>query len=175
MYPKLFILLILFISSCNGKQEVKTRASFFDVKGFFEAESKRLTANHYKADKRVSQNELSEEKRAVSVNWEDELALFVSSDINKPAWRDSYRIKEDSIQVSYMAIDTNLRTRYLQIKKDKLGRPVYFRIKNITLSQLYESSEELTYIPDSIYTINKNQRVRFLGDNNYRIIGKVMK
>jgi hypothetical protein len=36
---------------------------------------------------------------------------------------------------------------------------------------LYESSEELTYILDSAYTIDKNQSVRFLGNNNYQIKG----
>ena len=175
MYRTLFILLTVFITACTGRTEIKPESSFFDVKGFFESEAKRLTINRKIVDKSIKQNDLSEIKKGISVDWENELALFIASDINKPSWIDSYKINRDSVQVTYLAIDTNLRTRFLVIKKDKQGRAVYFRIKNITRNKLYESSEELTYIPDSIYTINKNQRVRFLGNNNYQISGKVLK
>lgn len=175
MYRKLFILLTVFITACTGREEMKTKSAFFDIKGFFEAEAKRLTINSKVVDKSIKQNGLSEVKKGISVDWENELALFIASDINKPSWMDSYKVSGDSVQVTYLAIDTNLRTRFLVIKKDKQGRAVYFRIKNITRSKLYESSEELIYIPDSIYTINKNQRVRFLGNNNYQISGKVLK
>ena len=36
---------------------------------------------------------------------------------------------------------------------------------------LYETSEELTYFPDSLYSINKNQHVLLLGSNNYIVTG----
>jgi len=175
MFRKLLILLTVFISSCTGREEMRRESTFFDIKGFFELEAKRLTINRTLVNKSVKQNDELEIKKGISVDWENELALFIDSDINKSAWKDSYKVKEDSFEVSYLAIDTNLRTRFLSIKKDKQGRAVYFRIKNMTHSKLYESSEELTYIPDSVYSINKNQSVRFLGNNNYQISGKVMK
>ena len=43
MYRKLFILLLVFNSSCSNQEEMKTETDFFDIKGFFEAEVKRLT------------------------------------------------------------------------------------------------------------------------------------
>jgi len=175
MYRKLFILLLIFNSSCSSPEEIKTKTIFLDIKGFFEAEVKRLTSKKSTVNKSVIQNGKSEVKKNLSVDWENELALFIASDINKPAWKDSYRISGDSVHFKYMAIDTNLRTRTVEIKIDQMGRAVFFKIKNITRSKLYESSEELTYIPDSIYTINKNQSVRFLGKNNYQISGIVLK
>jgi hypothetical protein len=175
MYRKLFILLLIFNSSCSSREEIKTKTIFLDIKGFFEAEVKRLTSKKSTVHKSVIQNGKSEVKKNLSVDWENELALFIASDINKPAWKDSYRISGDSVHFNYMAIDTNLRTRTVEIKIDQMGRAVFFKIKNITRSKLYESSEELTYIPDSIYTINKNQSVRFLGKNNYQISGIVVK
>ena len=175
MYRKLFILLLIFNSSCSSREEIKTKTAFFDIKGFFEAEVKRLKSKKSNVNKSVIQNGQSEVKKNLSVDWENELALFIASDINKPAWKDSYKISGDSVHLNYMAIDTNLRTRTVDIKMDQLGRAVFFKIKNMTRSKLYESSEELTYIPDSIYTINKNQSVRFLGKNNYQISGIVVK
>ena len=175
MYRKLFILLLIFNSSCSSREEIKTKTAFFDIKGFFEAEVKRLKSKKSNVNKSVIQNGQSEVKKNLSVDWENELALFIASDINKPAWKDSYKISGDSLHFNYIAIDTNLRTRTVDIKMDQLGRAVFFKIKNMTRSKLYESSEELTYIPDSIYTINKNQSVRFLGKNNYQISGIVVK
>jgi hypothetical protein len=175
MYRKLSILFLIFISSCSNPEEMKTKTAFFDIKGFFESEVKRLTNRKSTVNKSVRQNEQSEIKKNLSVDWANELALFIASDINKPAWKDSYKISGDSVHLSYVAIDTNLRTRSVEIKIDQQGRTVFFKIKNITRSKLYESSEELTYIPDSIYTINKNQIVRFLGKNTYQISGTVLK
>ncbi len=175
MYRKLFILLLIFNSSCSSREEIKTKTAFFDIKGFFEAEVKRLKSKKSNVNKSVIQNGQSEVKKNLSVDWENELALFIASDINKPAWKDSYKFSGDSLHFNYIAIDTNLRTRTVDIKMDQLGRAVFFKIKNMTRNKLYESSEELTYIPDSIYTINKNQSVRFLGKNNYQISGIVVK
>lgn len=175
MYRKLFILLLIFNSSCSNREEMKTKTAFFDIKGFFESEVKRLTNKKSTVNKSVRQNDQSEIKKNLSVDWEDELALFIASDINKPAWKDSYKISGDSVHFNYLAIDTNLRTRSIEIKKDKHGRAVFFKIKNMTRSKLYESLEELTYVPDSIYTINKDQSVRFLGKNTYQISGTVLK
>lgn len=175
MYRKLFILLLIFISSCSNQEEMKTKTTFFDIKGFFESEVKRLTSKKSTVNKSVRQNEQSEIKKNLSVDWANELALFIASDINKPAWKDSYKISGDSVHVNYVAIDTNLRTRSVEIKKDQQGRAIFFKINNITRSNLYESSEELIYIPDSIYTINKNQSVRLLGKNTYQISGTVLK
>lgn len=175
MNRKLFILLLVFISSCTGREEMKTETIFFDVAGFFESESERLTNNHTLVNKSVKHNDVTEIKNGISVDWENELALFIASDINKSAWRNSYKISEDSLGTRYLAIDFNLRTRFIAIRKDKEGRVVYFRIKNRSRSKLYESTEELTYIPDSVYTIKKNQSVRFLGNNNYQIRGGIVK
>jgi len=175
MYRNIFILLFMFVSSCSSREEMKNKTTFFDLKGFFETEVKRLTIQKSLVNKSVRQNDQTEIKNNVSVNWENELALFIASDINKSAWSDSYKLSGDSAHFNYVAIDTNLRTRLIEIKLDQDGRAVFIKIKNITQSKLYESSEELTYIPDSIYSINKNQSVRFLGNNHYLINGILVK
>ena len=145
------------------------------MRGFFETEVNRLTSKKSLVNKSVRQNDQSEVKKNHSVDWDNELALFIASDINKSAWKDSYKISGDSVYINYIAIDTNLRTRFVEIKMDQHGRAVFFKIKNITRSKLYESSEELIYIPDSIYTINKSQSVRFLGNKTYQIRGVILK
>ena len=173
MNRKIAFLLIIFFSSCNNQEETTPKNDFFDLKGFFEAEAKRLSNKNSLSNKLVTQNNQTEIKKGLSVDWDDELALFMASDVNKPAWINSYKYSEDNLRISYFALDTSLRTRYVEILKDKNGRTVFIKIKNSSRNMLYESSEELTYIPDSSYTIDKNQSVRFLGTNNYQIKGTI--
>ena len=44
-------------------------------------------------------------------------------------------------------------------------------IVNHTKNMLYENTEKLSYFPDSLYLIQKKQRVRLLGTDTYRISG----
>ena len=175
MASRTLILLLILITSCRKPDEKPIIKRYTDIKGFFEGEALRLSRTGVLADKSVRQNEVSETKNGLKVNWQNELALFTGSDINKPAWRDSYRITKDSSMIIYLAIDTNLRTRSIRLKKNAEGRLILIQIHNRTQNQLYESSEDLTYIPDSIYLIDKSQKVLLLGKNRYQIRGKLLK
>lgn len=174
MGSRTLILFLILITSCRKPDEKPIVKRYTDIKGFFESEALRLSRAEVLADKSVRQNEVSETKNGLKVDWQNELALFTGSDINKPAWRDSYRITKDSSTIIYLAIDTNLRTRSIRLKKNAEGRLILIQIHNSTKNQLYESSEDLTYIPDSIYLIDKSQKVLFLGKNRYQIRGKLM-
>lgn len=171
MRGTIIILLLIFVSSCAEPAKESIEMTYTDIKGFFESEVTRLSLNKTQVKKLVEQNGNAEIKNNLIVDWNNELSLFAASDINKPAWRNSYKITESDSSILYVAIDTTLRTRLIEIKRNDQHLPYYFRIKNITRNNLYESSEELIYITDSIYTINKNQKVRFLGKNSYKING----
>lgn len=175
MRASLIFLLCFILVSCKPAEEKAFKAPYADIKGFFEAEVLRLTKNKSVVDKTIEQNGLSETKTGLSIDWKNELNLFIGSDINKAAWQDSYKIIEDSSSISYHAIDPNLRTREIRIFKDIKGKPSHIQIKNISKNYLYESSETLIYIPDSAYSIDKNQKIILLGKNSYRINAEVIK
>lgn len=165
------ILFLILVSSCSEPEKKSVIMPYIDIKGFFESEVSRLTQNKTRVNKLVEQNGSSEIKNNLTVDWKNELSLFMASDINKPSWRDAYQITKSEKSLLYAAIDTNLRTRTVEIKQNSNGKPIYLRIENITRNNLYESLEELIYITDSTYTINKIQKVRFLGKNSYKISG----
>jgi hypothetical protein len=122
--------------------------------------------------KMVYHNGIKETKDVHINNWGVELSLFSQSDINKPAWRNSYIIeKGDNIEI-YRANDPDLKTREIIIKKEG-GKVKWILISNSTKNQLYQTKEKLSYFPDSIYIIQKYQKVRLLGANTYYIKGSL--
>lgn len=170
MIRKILALACLFFAACSGTEQVREQ-KYYDIKGFFGTETERLEKQGARVTKTVSKNDVSETKASFSPAWGTELALFTDSDINKPAWRDSYKIESDSVFTSYTALDNELRTKSINIKKDNTGKVIEITMLNSTSNYLYNSTEELHYIPDSLYRIVKKQDVILLGKNNYEITG----
>lgn len=168
-------LIFIIVNSCKPAAEKTFEPPYEDIKGFFETEAIRLSRNGTTVDKTITQNATSETKAGIQIDWKNELSLFSGSDINKAAWKDSYRIIKDSSSITYLAIDTNLRTREIRIKKDPSGKPWHILIRNRNKNYLYESTETLIYVPDSAYSIEKFQKVILLGKNNYLIRAKNIK
>ncbi len=156
--------------SCNPDVKVADK-NYFDIKGYFGAEAKRLSQHHPYVNKHVGHNHQTEDKRLHINNWQDELGLFSLSDINKPAWRSSYRASTHGDTTIYKAAQSGLKTQLIRIVNNH-GHVKSIYIENFTSNMLYNSSEELTYFPDSLYHIHKTQHVRLLGVNDYDITGK---
>ena len=171
MKPSSLLCTILLILSCHAEKRLK-ETHFFNLKVFFEQEANRLTKLNKSVNKSVVHNNMRQHKTLIIPNWKAELSSFFESDINKAAWRDSYRVLEDSQHITYTALDSNLRTRSITIKKNTNGAPIQIDIINKTTNVLYQTQEQLTYKPHLVYTINKRQRVILLGDNLYHITGK---
>ncbi len=164
------IFLSLVLVSCSGSGKVSERR-YMDLKGFFESEVSRLGKLKSRINKTVSRNGVSESKENISPDWGAELSLFSGSDINKPAWSNSYIVSDSNGNTLYTATDSKLRTRSILIRKNKNGGITQLSIINKTTNHLYSSSEELLYIPDSLYQIIKKQDVLLLGNNSYKISG----
>lgn len=164
-------MLLLGIASCkrDSNAAADTKA-FFDIKGFFEADSARLTKENPLVTKTVIHNKVSETQKVHISDWGTELSLFIQSDINKPAWRDSYEVSTSDNITRYKAKDPSLKTQVVLLKMEN-GKLKWIMIANHTKNILYENSEKLSYFPDSLYVIAKKQSVRILGTSTYRISG----
>lgn len=167
----LFSGIAILCASCRpGVKEARGTLAYFDIKGFFTANALRLNQKHITVTKTVIHNGDTQTKKIAITNWVNEFGLFINSDINKPAWSDSYSIQNANGLVVYKAKTPDLKTRSVVIKKD--GNTVkWIIIYNHSTNMLYENVEKLTYFPDSVYQISKSQQVRFLGKNLYSIKG----
>jgi len=163
------LIVLLGIASCKRDSNADT-GKFFDIKGYFKADSARLTKENPQITKTVTHNKIPETQKVHISNWGTELSLFIESDINKPAWRNSYDVSTAENIISYTAKDSTLKTQRIVIKMEN-NKVKWITIFNQTKNILYRNSEKLTYIPDSIYVISKKQSIRVLGTDTYRISG----
>jgi hypothetical protein len=165
--------IILCGTSCKPDiKETGAKLKYFDIKGFFSADTARLNHLNTQVAKTVSHNGATESKTVKIADWGQELNLFMDADINKPAWQNSYTVLTDGSLLFYKAIDPDLKMREMIIKRDK-QKVEWVLIFNRTKNLLYTTTEKLTYYPDSLYLIEKDQHVRLMGNNNYSIQGLI--
>lgn len=161
-------------SAC--KPDVKESGSslkYFDINGYFTKDIARLNKLNKPVLKTVTHNTVSESKTVHINNWELELSLFKEADINRPAWKNSYTMLDEDGLIVYRAKYPELKMRQMLIKKYK-GKVKWILIYNKTPKNiLYQTTEKLSYFPDSLYIIDKVQRVRLLGSNFYEIKGAI--
>ncbi len=169
----ILISLAILGTGCQKKEDRKAlvspknnTASFFDLKGYFSKEIKRLNRLQPAGTKTVrfdGESEKIDTKRK-PVDYGKELASFVSSDINKLSWREKYR--PDTItgpgarkEIRYTALDGHLKTREIRLffEENTLQE---VRIKNRLKSIIAESSQELSYVAGSGYTLEGVQGLR---------------
>jgi len=164
------IALNLLLPACKPDIEESAGSKYFDLQGYFKTEAANLAKLPQPILKTVTHNGSGESKRIKINNWTHEFNSFIESDINKPAWRDSYKIQQTDHTTIYMATDSTLKTREIIINK-KDNKVQWIIIFNFTKNPLYTNHEKLIYVPDSSYSIEKTQHVKLLGVNKYTITG----
>ncbi|WP_316823718.1 hypothetical protein [Pedobacter miscanthi] len=175
MTKKLYILVFaLVLFSCNQRKEAEANTDllYFDIKGYFGKEISRLQQLNPEVDKTVSINGASENKKEKITDWTKELAIFVNADINKTSWKGSFKtVKQNGTDV-YTSDSKKIPIKKISVTQDgqKVDRvEIIIDNKNI----LYQSQDTLTYYPDSLYSIKKQQKIRLLKEKKYSITGKL--
>lgn len=170
----LFILLLF--SGCQSapEQTQKNELTYFDLKGFFQKESSRLSKSDPVITKTVSVNDSSETKRIHIPDWNKELEIFREADINKTAWKNMFKISKTTDKQQYATDNEKISVKNVTLfyNNDASNevRGVQIIVKNTNL--LYNSTDTLIYFPDSIYQIRKSQNILLLSKKNYQITGK---
>jgi len=161
--------------ACTGPDNTPASSamasSYFSLEEFFRSEATRLTKLAPTVEKTVSRNGMSEGKSVQINDWKNELALFMDSDINKPAWQNSYRVDSTDRLLTYTSTDPGLRTQKISIEKDENEKVKHIAVFNHASNMLYQTEEHLDYYPDSLYQIHKQQQVRLIGESQYSIRG----
>lgn len=165
--------ILLFLLSCNAgtDQRQKNASRYFDLKGYFEKEANRLTKASSGVRKTVGINGSYETKTLKIADWKRELSSISNADINKASWRGAFRIIRSENKVTYRSDDKKVPVKELCIfYRDNIPSGFLVLIRNS--NALYTSSDSLTYYPDSLYRIKRNQQIKFRSEKNYEITVK---
>ncbi len=160
-------ILFLFLGSCQTKESSQNKAvikPFYDIKGFFNGEIKRLTDGGMTIQKTVSVNGKKETQVIEKPNFDEELKMFIASDINRPAWTDKYLVKEMPVgnhgfKYEYWSKDKNLRTKKIVVDEMYGNVNKTIEILNSDNSVVTETEAHLFYDINRGYKISTLQKL----------------
>lgn len=162
---------VILLSACSQNSEPSRQQKyFFDIAGYFQRQAEIL--KNKKVLKTVQKNGVSETKTLEISDWQQELALFTEADINKPAWKNSYKVDSGANKLLYTAKEADLRVQKITINFANEGQVKQIAISTQSTNLLYHTTENLLFVADSAYRIEKHQKVLLLGANDYLINGK---
>src|SRR5690606_7821942 len=131
-------LLALVYLSCNSGPRNKTGNDipYFNIPQYFNNEVARLQKLNPNVFKTVATKDKIEKSTTKIADWKAELAGFVSSDINKAAWRGDFKEKIQQNSVTYTTSNLNIPIKKIEIIKDK---------KRISAIKIYRSNNNYLY------------------------------
>lgn len=165
----------IFLSGCIERSvPPQTEKFYFDLKGFFEQEASYLYEQNITAEKYLINEKDTQILTLSNINWEKELAPFINSDINKPAWKESYTVdsvlmNEKLQSIIYSSSEKNLLAKQIQIRfyNDNVSH-VY--IENASKNYIYNSAQILSYHVRKGFAIEGEQDIVLGKDLHYKII-----
>ena len=174
---------LLLASSCQPPEtnsEVAAIKPYFDIKGYFTNQIKQLEAQKTSLIKTAFLNDKQETKTLSHLNWQDEFALFINSDINRIAWINSY--STDSCNqitqkhIDYKSLDPDLRTQEIHVWLDMATQQLdSLSVRNKVKNVFYTLDEKLYFAPSKGYIINSIQKARFTPPDTIQITVQFVK
>ncbi len=163
----IFNILITLTVSCQTKETSQSGTlikPFYDIKGFFNDEIKRLTEGGMTIQKTVTVNGKTETQVIEKPNFEEEFKMFIASDINRPAWGDKYFVKETPVgnhgsKKEYWSKDKILRTKKVIVEEMYGNVNKTIEILNSDKSVVTETDAHLYYDINSGYRISTYQKL----------------
>jgi len=148
---KFLILIIpILLSACTPSEtDIDTKSNeYIDISGFFKEEANRLNDLNASLEKSLNNGASNEIVLRTDVDWTEELNPFIDIDLNKPAYKNGYKIDTINInsgyQIKYSSIDESLELKSVSIDfiKEQIQKIIVIHKKD---NIYYLSKEELIY------------------------------
>ena len=161
--------------SCNSTDSVENNnlaVKHFNIPAFIQHEIDSLKQLNPLIQKTVFKDTVEETRSLQIKNWENEFSSFKSIDLNKSAYADF--IKVDTLQnvLEYSFSDPDLDLSCVRVSLDQNGNPQMISIQKKVKNNLYKTSEILVYEKSKFYMVEKNQDVKVMGQNYYKVLGQ---
>ena len=161
------ILSLLALSSCSpesGSSNTSDKA-FFDLGDYFTKQYQSLQSKK-SVQKTTSINGVKETQTVADIDFEQELVVFVESDINRTSWMDKYQAdstfnaSRQLLKIEYTALDEKLRTKKVVVTYTE-GIVENISIRNASKNIITDAEQILDYSPTRGYKISSRQKVIF--------------
>ncbi len=160
----IFGIAILFtVNACQQAKVEPNALAYFSLKGFIDEQLKPIQLSGKSYLKIVKVNDHFEIKKIKSVDLSEDLTSFLSYDINKKAWKNSFAKDSDGVNqiVNYTA-----KEDYIPVKKCTIsyeGKSIikvrlFIRVEN----NLFSSVKIIDLFPSNTYSYYHTQQVKGL-------------
>jgi hypothetical protein len=157
------LFLAAFCSACEQKK-FESSESVFPFYFDFTSEAERLNGIQQKVKKQLSSD--SEKDTLIqSPDWEEELKLFIESNVDAKIYLDSYSIdsirNSDSLIISLRSLDEDLEVKEIT-HVFVSGRLIEVRVQILKEDLLRSGHYQLNYRPEKGYNIEARLEIPFL-------------
>lgn len=166
-------LLALLLPACAPSEKAGD-LRFFDLSGFARREQLRLSELG-PVEKSVTLNGKEEKRILERPDWKAEMDLLAGADINKPAWKDSYRADtlRDAVgspaMLAYKSLDSKLRVQRLEIFFEE-GSLDSVSARMRVSTPLHDTEERISYGRAGRYDYSRISRRRFGESQDLRVL-----
>jgi hypothetical protein len=165
------------LNACNEEVKENQVKKYYDLKGLIDKQIKILNTQKPSVQKTVLMSNSTENQLVKTIDWAKELELFMQSDLNKPAFVQSYQVDSSSMGVKYTLKETEkLPVKYLNVNRlgeDGISIEAYINTNNY----LYETERHLklslrnNQLTD--YQIDGFQKIVFGNKKVFKINGTI--
>lgn len=184
-YIRTYLLLALafamFTSACTKEGNTSEQAKyngFFDLEGYMRSVVSRYQVDGISVNKKVDFNSKKEFHEDVQPDWEREFQPIIQADINHSSWAEKFSTdtlpSENGYTVLYTCSSPAIPVRELEIRFDDNKNPENIRIKTSRKNLLYQSGQEVTFIPDKEYAVKGWQRALFLSRTEFTVQSEII-
>jgi hypothetical protein len=171
------LILCMMLMSCNSGSQTEEIKRYFDLKGLIAKQTERLLTEKPLVVKTIAMADTSETQSIQTIDWTKELEFFTQTDLNKPAYINSYQVDSSSMGVKYVLKENEkLPVKYLNISRvGEEGIAVEALVSND--NYLYQTERHLKLSLNSNqvtdYQIDGFQKIVFGNKKPFKINGKV--
>lgn len=179
------VALVWLVAACdNEAQQAKQPDLYYDVATFVKGQIATLNALKPTVSKALDVRGQHQTQKTNAVNWSHELELFAQADINKPAFRNSYRVsRPDSLTYQYkLKPGEKLTVQLLRVRLDSATRQPRRIEALLTTTNVLYNSERRILLESGLaggkwqvqhYSMDGFQQLTFFAKNDFSVEGRI--
>lgn len=147
---------------------------YYDLPAFISKQISNLKSKKQWVRKHVTKDGRSHIIERGDIDWNEELGVFLESDINRPAWRGEFNIDSISLErvfvITYKTENPEIPVKNVVVTVDKDTKQcLQISVDRRTENFLYSSDQSLFFTTGEGYIMKGKLSVSYLFDSEYSI------